>query len=54
MCFSSILKKLWETNLEVKCFGKYTFKIEDPSKFMNEIAGIANIYRKEQLTEQMR
>ncbi len=40
--------------VEVKCFGKYTFKIEDPSKFMNEIAGIADIYRKDELTDQMR
>ncbi len=40
--------------VEVKCFGKYTFKIEDPSKFMNEIAGVADIYRKDELIEQMR
>lgn len=40
--------------VEVKCFGKYTFKIENPAKFMNEIAGTSNEYRKEALIEQMR
>lgn len=40
--------------VEVKCFGKYTFKIEDPSTFMNEIAGTADIYRKDELIEQIR
>ena len=40
--------------VEVKCFGKYTFKIENPALFMSEIAGTANIYRKSDLTEQMR
>lgn len=40
--------------VEVKCFGKYTFKISNPAVFMNEIAGTANIYRKSQLIEQMR
>lgn len=40
--------------VEVKCFGKYTFKIENPAVFMNEIAGTSNIYRKSDLTEQMR
>jgi len=40
--------------VEVKCFGKYTFKIENPAIFMNEVAGTANIYKKSDLTEQMR
>lgn len=40
--------------VEVKCFGKYTFKIFSPAVFMNEIAGIADIYRKDDLVEQMR
>lgn len=38
----------------VKCFGKYTFKISDPFLFMKEIAGTAEVYKKEMLTEQMR
>ena len=40
--------------VQVKCFGKYTFKISDPSTFMSKIAGTAEEYRKEELTEQMR
>lgn len=41
-------------SVEIKCFGKYTFKICDPFLFMSQIAGTANIYRKHDLTEQMR
>ena len=40
--------------VEVKCFGTYTFKICDPALFMNKIAGTADVYRKDQLVEQMR
>ena len=40
--------------VEVKCFGKYTFKITDPSLFMSKIAGTADEYSKETLVEQMR
>ena len=40
--------------VEVKCFGKYTFTISDPSLFMSKIAGTAEEYRKEELLEQMR
>jgi len=40
--------------VQVKCFGKYTFKISDPSTFMSRIAGTATEYRKEDLCDQMR
>ncbi len=40
--------------VEVKCFGKYTFKIKNPAIFMNEIAGTAEVYKKSDLTEQIR
>ena len=40
--------------VEVKCFGKYTFKISDPAIFMSRIAGTAEVYRKDELCEQMR
>ncbi len=40
--------------VEVKCFGKYTFKISDPAIFMSRIAGTATEYRKDELVEQMR
>ena len=40
--------------VEIKCFGKYTFKISNPAVFMQEIAGTADRYTKEQIVEQMR
>ena len=40
--------------VEVKCFGKYTFTINDPALFMSKIAGTAEEYKKEDITEQMR
>ena len=41
-------------SVEVKCFGKYTFRIVDPFLFMSQIAGTGDIYRKYDLIEQMR
>lgn len=40
--------------LEIKCFGTYTFKITNPALFMEKITGVADIYTKEDLVEQMR
>lgn len=40
--------------VEIKCFGRYTFKIIDPALFMNQIAGTPDVYTKESLVEQMR
>ena len=40
--------------VEVKCFGKYTFKITDPAIFMAKVAGTADEYRKATICEQMR
>ena len=40
--------------VDVKCFGKYTFKISDPSTFMSKIAGTADEYKKDTIIEQMR
>ena len=40
--------------VEVKCFGKYTFRITDPFLFMSQVAGTADIYTKTDLVEQMR
>ena len=40
--------------VDVKCFGKYTFKIENPATFLREVAGTADIYEKEMLCDQMR
>ena len=40
--------------VQIKCYGKYTFKIINPALFMKELAGTADIYIKEQLSEQVR
>ncbi len=40
--------------VSVKCFGKYTFKVDDPAVFMREIAGTSDVYTKEDICEQMR
>ncbi len=40
--------------VQVKCFGKYTYKITDPAAFMREFAGTADIVTKEVLNDQMR
>ena len=40
--------------VNVKCHGKYTFKITDPAVFMREIAGTSEIYKKNEICEQMR
>lgn len=41
-------------SVQVKCFGKYTFKISDPAVFMSKVAGTAEEYRKDEICEQMR
>lgn len=40
--------------VEIKCFGTYTFRVINPALFMERIAGTSDVYRKEQLVEQMR
>ncbi|HOQ37225.1 MAG TPA: SPFH domain-containing protein [Acetivibrio sp.] len=45
---------LMPMNVNIKCYGKYTFKIIDPAVFMQEVCGTANIYEKDDLVEQMR
>ncbi len=40
--------------VSIRCFGTYTFKIANPALFMEKIAGTAEVYKKEQLQEQMR
>ena len=46
--------ELLPMRVEVTCFGNYTFKIANPALFMSEIAGTADVYRKDVLVEQMR
>lgn len=40
--------------LEIKCFGKYTFKISNPAVFMNVTSGVSDIYTKDILEDQMK
>ncbi len=40
--------------VQIKCYGKYTFKITNPALFMQELAGTADIYEKDELIEQIR
>lgn len=40
--------------VQVKCFGKYTYKINDPALFMRQYAGTADVVTKDVLNEQMR
>ena len=40
-------------SVRIRCHGKYTFKISNPAVFMQEIAGTADVYTKDQLVEQM-
>ncbi len=51
---NQMTKELTPLRVQVKCFGKYTFKISDPAVFMSKIAGTADEYRKDTLLEQMR
>lgn len=40
--------------VKVRCYGKFTFKISNPSLFMQNIAGTANVYKKDEIIEQIR
>lgn len=40
--------------IKVKCHGNYKFKIENPMMFMEKIAGTADYYQREQITEQIK
>jgi len=52
--FNPRTNSLYPMAVEIKVFGKYTFKIENPFVFMNNVAGTTNIYYKDQLVEQIR
>jgi len=41
-------------SVKVKCFGTYTFQVTDPFMLMSKIAGLSDVYRKDELVEQMR
>lgn len=41
-------------SVKIKCFGKYTFQIDDPFTFLSQFAGTSNLVTKDKLVEQMR
>ncbi len=41
-------------SVKIKCFGTYTFQITDPFMFMSKISGLSDVYRKDELVDQMR
>ena len=45
---------LMPMSVEIKCYGKYSFKIINPAQFMMQIAGTRDEYTKEQIVEQIR
>ncbi len=51
---NQMTNSLTPMRVDVKCFGKYTFKVSDPSVFMSQIAGTADEFKKDTLVEQMR
>ena len=42
------------TFMNIRCYGKYTFRLDDMGVFMRNHAGTGNIVKKEAITEQMR
>ena len=40
--------------VNVRCYGKYTFQLDDVAVFMRNHAGTANVVKKKDITEQMR
>lgn len=40
--------------VNIRCYGKYTFKLDDVGIFMRNHAGTANVIKKQDITEQMR
>ena len=52
--FNEMTDTVSPLRLEIKCFGKYTFKINNPALFMNVTSGISDVYTKENLQEQIK
>lgn len=51
---NEISKTIMPMRVEIKCFGKYTFRISNPSLFMMQITGVSDVYRKSDLAEQIK
>ncbi len=50
---NQMLGTLMPMAVRIKCYGKYTFKINDPAVFMREFAGTESVVKKETLLSQM-
>ena len=51
---NQMTNKLTPLRVDVRCCGKYTFRISNPAVFMQAIAGTADVYKKTDLIEEMR
>ena len=51
---NQMTNSLMPMGVNVRCYGKYTFRLDDMGIFMRNHAGTANIIRKGDITEQMR
>lgn len=40
--------------LDIRCYGNYTFRLDDLALFMRQYAGTGNVVKKDEITEQMR
>lgn len=47
-------KTLMPMRVEIKSFGKYTFRISNPALFMSKVSGVSEVYRKANLVEQIK
>lgn len=52
--FNPRTNALYAMAVEIKAFGKYTFRINNPFAFMNRVAGTAEVYHREEVEEQLR
>src|SRR5574344_311169 len=51
---NQMTNKLTPLRVDVRCCGKYTFRISNPAVFMQVIAGTADVYKKTDLIDEMR
>ena len=51
---NQMTNSLQPMRVNVRCYGKYTFKLDDVAAFMRIHAGTANVVKKNDITEQMR
>jgi len=52
--FNPRTQKLYGMAVSIRMYGTFTFKISDPFRFLNNIAGTADEYTKEELVTQMK